>query len=65
MTWRNRTLLVGSILGALSGLGAALLYIRSVEDSGSEEPKKIPTGDALKMVISVFTLIKQVSNLAN
>jgi hypothetical protein len=42
-----------------------LLYIRSVEDSGLEEPNKINTGDALKMTISLFTLIKQISNLAS
>jgi len=65
MTWKNKTMLVGVILGALSGLGAALLYIRSLEDSGLEEPSKINTGDALKMTISLFTLIKQISNLAS
>ena len=64
MTWKNKALLLGLTLGALSGLGAALLYIRSVEDSGTEEPSKIETGDALKMAISVFGLIKQVSSLA-
>jgi hypothetical protein len=64
MTWKNRALLMGVILGALSGLGAAVLYIRSVEESGGENPKKVATGDVLKTVISVFTLIKQVSNLA-
>lgn len=64
MTWRNKTLLIGAFAGALSGLGAALLYIRSVEDSGVEKPNRIGTGDALKMVIGVFNLIRQVSNLA-
>ena len=57
-------MLLGVIVGALSGLGAALLYIRSVEDIDKEEPKKIATGDALKMVIGIFNLIKQVSSLA-
>jgi len=65
MTWKNKSLLLGTLLGAMSGLGAALLYIRSVEDSGSQEPDKIATGDILKMVISVFSLIKQVSSLAS
>jgi hypothetical protein len=63
MTWKNKALALGVAIGALSGLGAALLYIRSVEDAGSNEPSKIPTGDALKMVIGVFNLIKQVSSL--
>ena len=64
MTWKNKAVVVGLLVGALSGLGAAMLYIRSVEDSGSEEPNKIPTGDVLKMTISLFTLIRQISNLA-
>lgn len=64
MTWRNKAMLLGGILGALSGLGAALLYIRSVEDAGSPEPNKISTGDAIKMTIGIFSLIKQVSGMA-
>lgn len=65
MNWKNKALLIGVILGALTGLGSALLYIRSVEDSGAEEPGRIGTGDALKLGISTFSLIKQLSNLAN
>jgi hypothetical protein len=64
MNWKNKALLVGGILGALTGLGAALLYIRSVEDSGADEPKRIGTGEAIKFGVSIFSLIKQVSNLA-
>ena len=65
MTWKNKSMFIGILLGALSGLGAALIYIRAVEDAGNGEPDKIKTGDALKTVIGVFNLIKQVSNLAN
>jgi hypothetical protein len=65
MTWRNKALFAGLIMGALSGLGAAVLYIRSVEDAGSEEPSKIGTGDAIMLVISLFNIIKQVSKLAD
>jgi hypothetical protein len=65
MTWKNKSLLIGVILGALAGLGSALLYIRAAEDAGVEEPSRIGTGDALKLGISIFSLIKQVSNLAS
>jgi len=64
MSWKNKALLVGGLVGALTGLGAALLYIRSVEDSGADAPKRIGTGEAVKFGVSVFSLIKQVSNLA-
>lgn len=64
MTWKNKSMIVGMVVGALAGLGAALLYIRAVEDTGSDEPKRIGTGEALKLGIATFGLIKQVSNLA-
>ncbi len=64
MTWKNKALLTGVLLGALVGVGSALLYIRSVADAGDEEPKRIGTGEALKLSISAFSLIKQFSNLA-
>ncbi len=65
MTWKNKALLLGGIIGALAGLGSAMLYIRSVEDSGVEAPKRIGTGEALKMGVAVVGLIKQVSTLAD
>ena len=65
MTWKNKALLLGSIIGALAGLGSALLYIRSVQDSGVEEPNRVSTGDALKMGLAVVGLVKQVSSLAD
>lgn len=64
MTWKNKALLIGGILGTVVGLGAALLYIRSVEDTGSDEPKKVATGEALMLVISVFNIIRQAAKLA-
>jgi hypothetical protein len=65
MTWRNKALLIGALIGALTGLGAAVLYIRSVEDTGSDEPDKIATGDAIMLAVSVFNIIKQVAKLAD
>ncbi len=32
--WKSRTLAIGTLLGALTGLGAAYLLIRRVEESG-------------------------------
>ncbi len=65
MTWKNKTMLMGAVIGALAGLGSAMLYIRSVQDAGLEEPDRIGTGDALKLGVAVFGLIKQVSSLVD
>jgi hypothetical protein len=65
MTWKNKAMIIGAGIGTLAGLGAALLYIRSVEDSGREEPASIGTGEGLMLVISIFSLIRQVARLAD
>jgi hypothetical protein len=64
MTWKNKAMLAGMIVGALTGLGASLLYIRSVEDTGSEEPNKIKTGDAIMLSVSLANIIRQAAKLA-
>ena len=64
MTWKNKAMLIGMLIGALTGLGAAVLYIRSVEDTGSETPHKVKTGDAILLTISLANIIKQVSKMA-
>lgn len=35
-TWKIRTLAVGALLGALTGVGAAYLLIRRVEERGGQ-----------------------------
>jgi hypothetical protein len=64
MTWKNRALLIGAIVGAVTGLGAALLYIRSVEDTGSDEPHKVKTSDAIMLSVSLANIIRQAAKLA-
>lgn len=65
MTWQKKTLIIGALLGAVAGLAAALLYIRSIEDTGAQAPEKISTGSALKIGLSVFSLIREVANLGS
>lgn len=65
MTWKNKAMIAGVGLGALAGLAAAMLYIRSVEDTDSDEPKKVGTGEGIMLVISVFNIIRQVARLAD
>ncbi len=61
--WRMKALLVGGLLGALIGLGAAYLYIRNIEEAG-EEPQ-LATKDALQLGVSVASLVRQVANLGH
>ena len=59
--WRAKALLVGGVVGALAGLGAAYLYIRNIEETG--EKPALATKDAMTIGFSLLSLVKQVANL--
>jgi hypothetical protein len=57
--WRTKTFLVGGVVGALLGLGAAYIYINAAEESG-EEPELKP-GTAVTLGLSLLALLRQVA----
>jgi hypothetical protein len=59
--WKTKILLFGSIVGALTGLGAAYLLIQQAERQG-EQPK-IGTGEGLRLGMGVLGLLKRVGEL--
>jgi hypothetical protein len=59
--WKTKTLLIGSIIGALTGLGAAYLLVRQAERQG--EPPKIGTGEGLRLGMGVLGLLRHVGEL--
>jgi hypothetical protein len=61
--WKTKTLLIGSIIGALAGLGAAYLLIQQAERRG-EQPK-IGTGEGLRLGMGVLQLLKNVGELGH
>lgn len=63
LDWKVKALIIGGVVGALAGVGAAYLYIRNIEEAG-EEPK-MGTKDALQLGVSLVSLVKQVASLGN
>lgn len=59
LDWRNRALIIGGVVGALLGLGAAYIYINSAEESG-ETPQVTP-GTAVTIGLSLLALLRQVA----
>jgi hypothetical protein len=59
--WKVRTLLVGSLLGAVAGAAAAYLLVRRSEATG--EPPRLGTGESLRLGLLVLGLLRQVSQL--
>lgn len=61
--WKSRLLIVGAIIGALAGAGAAYVYIRKTEEL--EERPKLTTGEGVKLGMGVVGLFKMISDLGS
>ncbi len=69
MNWKVKVFAIGGGIGLMVGLAAAALYARTVEQSqvGRANVKlpAIQTGDLLRIVISVITLVRTIAGLAD
>ncbi len=61
--WQTKALIVGGVLGALTGLGAAYLYIQSMEKS--EQRASFKAGDGVKIGLLVLGLMRSVAQLGD
>jgi hypothetical protein len=63
LDWKMKAVIVGGVMGALVGIGAAYLYIRNIEEAG--EAPHLATTDAMSIGVSLVSLVKQIANLGN
>ena len=59
--WKGRVLLVGGVIGALTGLGAAYLIISKSQEH--DELPKIRAGDGLRLALLLLGLVRQIGEL--
>jgi gas vesicle protein len=60
---RNRTLLLGTLLGAATGLIAAMLLNRRAEEEGTE--LAITAGDGMKLGVMIIGLLRAIASLGD
>ena len=60
---KNRILLTGALLGAVTGLIAAMLLNRRAEQTESETA--ITAGEGLKLGVLVFGLLRAIASLGD
>jgi len=67
MNLRTRVMIIGGVVGALLGVSAAYLYLRStpveLDEDGREQLPAVQTGKALTAGLGVLTVLKQVTGL--
>jgi ABC-type uncharacterized transport system permease subunit len=59
--WKRNALIVGAVVGLLSGIIAAYLLIQRAEQSQSQV--KLTAQDGVKVGISVLSVLKQIAEL--
>ena len=62
-SWQTRTLMIGGLLGAVLGILSAYLYIRSAQAAGEDSPPPPETKDAVKLGMSLLSIIRSVAEL--
>ena len=62
--WKMRTTLIGSALGAIAGVAAALMFIRRSEETG-EPPslRKTDPGLMLATGVTLLGLLRQIADM--
>jgi CBS-domain-containing membrane protein len=59
--WKPRALIIGTVIGALVGLGAAYLYSQRVE-ADNAQPRLRPA-DGVRLGVLVMALLRSVAEL--
>ena len=60
---KSRTILLGALIGAFTGLIAAVLLTRRAEKN--ERETAITTGESLKLGVLVFGLLRAIASLGD
>jgi hypothetical protein len=63
MEYRGRTLFLGAVIGAITGVIAAMLLNRRADRSESETA--ITAGEGLKLGVLVFGLLRAIASLSD
>ncbi len=59
--WKTRTLLIGAVLGALTGLGAAYMLVQRAEKEQTNP--RLSAGEGVKIGLMLLGMLRQVAQL--
>ena len=63
MNSRNKTLIIGGLLGSALGILAAWLYVRTAREDEAKPSEAVPPGKMVKLGLSIMEVLRQVTTL--
>jgi len=63
MNSRNKTLIIGGLVGSALGILAAWLYAQTAREEAATSPQPVPPGKMVKLGLSVMEVLRQVTAL--
>ncbi|MBM4464296.1 MAG: hypothetical protein FJ014_01805 [Chloroflexi bacterium] len=63
MNSRNKTLILGGLVGSALGVLAAWLYLRTAKQEEAMPPQAVPAGKMVRLGLSIMEVLRQVTAL--
>ena len=63
MNSRNKTLIIGGLVGSALGILAAWLYVRTAREDEAKPSEAVPSGKMVKLGLSIMEVLRQVTAL--
>ncbi|MGB8252178.1 MAG: hypothetical protein WCF08_03110 [Anaerolineaceae bacterium] len=63
MNWKTQTILIGTVVGAVTGALAGLLLIKRAEQT--QQTPSITASDGVKIGVGAMGLVRMISDLGN
>lgn len=63
MNWKTKTLLIGTTVGAITGLVAAVIIMQRAERN--ETSPKLTAGDSVKVGMGVLGVLRMLADMTN